>query len=228
MAKRNYGPVRNDGPFVKPDFIDGKYMKYCEADCGKYIEIAPRASGTQRYCPECDADIRKNYYNANRRVPKDTKVCESCHRRLPLSEFPAGQGRPGAMRACYDCSPFGFRWDRGRVPDCGDWDNDKAEFTPTCPLYDQCFARLKTKVLWLPCTVPIRSQLITVFFAPPDEQEHYLSLLKDRFDLDGKTIIPEDINKYYDYYFKIGAKVLEEQNEQILPVEVDRSIYSGL
>ena len=52
-----------DDPVVKPELIDGKWMKYCECGCGKFFEVQPRSRGRTRYTPKCSKRIAKARQN---------------------------------------------------------------------------------------------------------------------------------------------------------------------
>lgn len=217
---------KKDDPVVKPDYIDGKYMKYCECGCGTYFEVQPRARGQQRYTKACYNKMRQ-YIKA--KDPKSVKTCRVCGQLKPLELFiKSGLGKNRRSRTCKDCFPFTHNDDVLNMPDCGNYDEDKYQdfgHVATCPLYAECAERLANGV-WVPCELPDRRELVSIIFSEPEERARIKDLVKNGLTKSG-VVFPDSVDNYLEYYREIGEAIEAEETETLDTIQLPKVVVSS-
>lgn len=172
-------------PVVYPELVDGKLLKACEF-CGDEFEVMPRGQARCRYCPPC----RKSIKNAKGRVRAQKKgyflrSCDRCGEKRSKDLFPDSTSQRGKMGTCLFCQPFLTDWGGKYTPSCGAIKD--GTFIPSCPLFDDCKRRIMAG-LWMPCTVPFKSDLLFVEGLDDNDYLLAMALLEKGLGPGGKVV----------------------------------------
>jgi hypothetical protein len=218
-------------PIVEPDYVDGKWFKYCECGCGVYFEVNAKNRGQTRYTKQCGKRIHME--NNYRKVDVNTKLCLHCHERKTIDYFPQSQKRDSHMSMCFDCAPFTPERSKDyQLPNCGQYNGDN-DFSmgATCPLFENCRERLSSG-WFLPCCVPVRTEVVKYVMSPKSERDRLDNLLRPHLDFKGQ-VYQKEFESYVMHYWddsvtELPVDIAPELNGLALKKLSRKKVYRNL